>query len=171
MGHMNRTGFGGSWDTGLWLIAIFKLVKGLLLVAFGTGALLSLHQDVAGIVGRWIYLLRVDPDNRYIHALLEKLIVINPRKLEEISAGTFIYATLVWVEGVGLLLRKHWAEYFTAVMTASFIPLEVYELARRLNGRKIILIAINVMIVWYLVDRVKRRRGIEASSGQDGYKA
>ena len=138
--------------------SIFKLVKGVLLVAFGTGAFLSLHKDVSEIVGRGVYLLHVDPDNRYIHALLAKLVVVSPRKLEAIGAGTFIYAALVWIEGVGLLLRKHWAEYFTAIMTASFIPLEFYELARRFSGRKMIIIGINAIIVWYLVARIQRRR-------------
>ncbi len=128
-----------------------------MLVAFGVGTFLSLHKDLVEIVGRWVYLLHVDPDNRYIHALLAKLLVLSPRRLEAIGAGTFVYAALVWIEGVGLLMRKHWAEYFTAIMTASFIPLEAYELARRFTDRKMIIIGINVMIVWYLVARIQSR--------------
>jgi hypothetical protein len=37
----------GSRSTGLWLIAIFKLVKGLLLLAVGIGALTLLHKALA----------------------------------------------------------------------------------------------------------------------------
>ncbi len=147
-----------SSGTGIWLIAIFKLVKAMLLAAVGTGALLLLHKDVADVLAQWIDLFRADPDNHYVHRLLGKLMAVNDRKLEEISAGTFIYAGLLLTEGIGLLLRKRWAEYFTAIMTALFIPLEIYELARRLSVTKVIVIGVNVMIVWYLIGRIQRRR-------------
>ncbi len=159
---------GSHSDTGIWLIAIFKLIKGILLVAFGVGTFVSLHKDLTEIVGRWVYLLHVDPDNRYIHALLVRLMFVSPRRLEAIGAGTFIYAALVWIEGIGLLMRKHWAEYFTAIMTASFIPLEVYELVRRFSDRKVIIIGINVIIVWYLVARIQSRRKDESAAQTRG---
>ena len=41
--------------------------------------------------------------------------------------GTFLYALLYLVEGIGLLLKKHWAEYFTVVATGLFIPVEIWE--------------------------------------------
>jgi hypothetical protein len=53
--------------TGLRLIAVFKLVKGLLLLAVGVGALKLLHKDVGEVALRWVNVLRVDPDNRFIH--------------------------------------------------------------------------------------------------------
>ncbi len=55
---------------GLWLIAAFKLLKGLALLAIGIGALKLLHKDVASEVERWVNYLRVDPQNYYIHKLL-----------------------------------------------------------------------------------------------------
>ncbi len=51
--------------------------------------------------------------------------------------GTFLYAGLFLIEGTGLLLRKHWAEYFTIITTGLFIPLEVYELARHFTVVKL----------------------------------
>jgi uncharacterized membrane protein (DUF2068 family) len=133
------------------LIALFKLVKGLLLVGVAIGALKLLHKNVAETVADWIAILRVDPDNRFIHKLLAKLWFVNDRKLQEISAGTFFYAALLLTEGTGLWLRKRWAEYFTTLVTGSFIPLELYELARRVSAAKILVIGINVAVVWYLV--------------------
>jgi uncharacterized membrane protein (DUF2068 family) len=58
---------------------------------------------------------------------------------------------------MGLLLRKHWAEYFTIISTGLFIPLEIYELARHFTILKLAVTAINVLIVWYLVARVRSR--------------
>ena len=139
-------------------IAVFKLLKGFLLIAAGIGALRLLHKDVGEVFQNWIDILRVDPDNRYAHALLVKVPFVNDRTLKEISAGTFAYAALFLTEGTGLLLRKRWAEYFTIIVTTSFLPLEVYELARHVTIAKIVVILVNIAIVAYLILNVRRRR-------------
>src|SRR6267154_3432066 len=118
---------------GLLLIAAFKLIKGLGLLALGIGALRLLHKDVAAEIAQWLDALRVDPHNRYIQILIEKLGMVDDRKLKALSIGTFFYAALFLTEGVGLALRKRWAEYWTIVSTSLFIPLEVYELAKRVT--------------------------------------
>jgi uncharacterized membrane protein (DUF2068 family) len=142
----------------LLLIALFKLAKGILLLIVGFGALKLLHRDVASTVAHWVDILRVDPDNRYIHRLLTHVLAVTPAQLKAASAGTFFYAGLLLTEGTGLLLRKRWAEYFTIVTTAGLIPLEIYELVHRLTTAKIVILAINVAIVVYLIDRVRRAR-------------
>jgi uncharacterized membrane protein (DUF2068 family) len=45
-----------------------------------------------------------------------------------LSVGTFFYGGLFATEGIDLLLRKRWAEYFTIITTSLFIPLEIYEI-------------------------------------------
>ena len=143
---------------GLWLIAAFKLLKGLALLAVGIGALKLLHKDVADQMSRWLDLFRVDPDNRHIHRLLEKLSTLDDRRLKELSAGTFFYSALLLTEGIGLSLGKRWAEYLTIIATSSLIPLEVYELAKRVNLARVSLLLINIAVVAYLVIDVRRNR-------------
>ncbi|HZS08694.1 MAG TPA: DUF2127 domain-containing protein [Blastocatellia bacterium] len=150
-------------STGLKLIAIFKLVKGVLLLVVGIGALALIHRDVAQLAMNLVSSLHVDADNRHLHGLLVKLGLINSRRLEELSIGTFFYSALLLTEGIGLLLRKRWAEYLTVIATASFIPLEVYELIRRISFARIVVFGINIAIVWYLVVRLRRERQHELS--------
>lgn len=147
---------GESHSRGLLLIAVFKLFKSLSLLALGIGALNLMHKDVADQLERWIELFRVDPDNHYIHWALEKLSILDARKLKELSVGTFFYSALYLTEGTGLALRKRWAEYFTVVSTSLFIPLEVYELVKRLTLVKGILVLVNIGIVAYLVMELRR---------------
>jgi uncharacterized membrane protein (DUF2068 family) len=139
----------------LLLIALFKLVKGLLLLAVGIGAVKLLHRDITETVSDWVDFLRVDPDNRYIHGILARLLNLSPGQLKAASVGTFIYAGLLLTEGVGLLLRKRWAEYFTIITTAGLIPLELYELAKHVTAAKIAILIVNIAIVVYLVVRVR----------------
>lgn len=128
-----------------------------MLIAVGIGAIKVLHKDVATTVSHWIELLRVDPDNRLVHAAMVKILRVTPKQLKELSVGTFVYAGLFAVEGVGLLLAKRWAEYFTIITTGGLIPIEIYELARRFTPVKVAVLIVNVLIVWYLVMRVRRR--------------
>ncbi len=141
----------------LTLIAIFKLVKGFLLLAVAIGAVRLLHRDLAATVAHWTEVLRVDPDNHYLHALLSRVFRVTPKQLKELSAGTFIYAALLLTEGIGLLLRKKWAEYFTIITTGGLIPLELLEISHHVTPAKIIVFCINVAIVVYLIYRVRRR--------------
>jgi len=143
-------------DRGIRIITFFKLLKGILLFGSGVGLLNLLHKDVADRVMQWINILHVDPDNRYIQNLLVKASIVNERQLKELSVGSFFYAGLLLTEGAALLMQKRWAKYFTVIVTASFIPLELWELTERFSVAKLVVIAVNVAIVWYLVVRIKR---------------
>jgi uncharacterized membrane protein (DUF2068 family) len=141
---------------GLLLIAAFKLFKGFTLLAVAIGALHLLHRDVASVADQWINAFRVDPHNRYIHWLLTKLSSVDDRKLRELSVGTFIYAAVFLTEGTGLAFRKRWAEYFTIVTTASFLPLEIYELIHHATIAKGVALVLNVAVLVYLVWELRR---------------
>jgi uncharacterized membrane protein (DUF2068 family) len=142
----------------LVFIGVFKLVKALLLILAGVTALKLLHGDIPAALMHWTRVLRVDPDNRIVHRVLVRLLRVTPRQLSELSVGTFVYATLFSIEGVGLLLRKRWAEYFTIVTTGGLIPVEIFELARHFSVAKAVVLFVNVLIVLYLVERVRASR-------------
>jgi uncharacterized membrane protein (DUF2068 family) len=135
----------------LYLIGAFKLAKGLVLLAVGIGALKLLDRQTAAKVYQWANAIRADPGNRYIHKLLGRFSTLNEKTLRELGVGTFFYSGLLLTEGAGLLLRKHWAEYFTLIVTSSFIPLEVYEIVRRASFAKGFVLVLNVAVVVYLV--------------------
>ncbi|PYU86881.1 MAG: DUF2127 domain-containing protein [Acidobacteria bacterium] len=145
-----------SRGRGLRLIAVFKLLKGLALLALGIGALKLLHKDVAAVVEHWINIFQVDPHSHYIQLLLAKLSIVDDRRLKELSVGTFIYSAIFLAEGVGLALGKRWAEYLTIVTTASLLPLEVYELVKHVGIGKGVALVINLAVVAYLILELRR---------------
>jgi uncharacterized membrane protein (DUF2068 family) len=141
-------------DPWIFLIGLFKLFKGVSLLLVGFGLLKLLNRDVAAVTEHWIEVLRVDPENRFIHRWLVRIFNVTPRQLRELSAGTFVYAAIFLTEGTGLLARKHWAEYMTLISTGLFIPLEVYEIHRHFTLLKLVVTLVNVLIVWYLAARI-----------------
>ena len=143
-------------DATLLAIAIFKLIKGAILLALACGAMTLLHKDVAAQVEHWLDQLRIDPDNRYIGALLTKLNLVHTKQLKELSALGASYSVLFLIEGTGLLFRQRWAEWLTIVATTSFIPLEVYELVKKFTAVRLLLLMVNCAIVGFLVYRVRQ---------------
>ena len=141
---------------GLRIIAVYKLLKSLALLALGIGALNLLHKDVAAVAEHWINIFQVDPHSHYIRLLLAKLSIVDDRRLKELSVGTFIYSAIFLTEGVGLALGKRWAEYLTIISTASLLPLEIYELAKHAGVGKVIALVINLAVVAYLVFELRR---------------
>ena len=147
-------------ERGLKWIGGFKLFMGLLLIIVATGVLSLIHKDVEAVVEHWVNMLRFDPENRHIAALLEKLNLVEDRQLKQIGGLTFVYAGLLLTEGVGLLMKKRWAEFLTVFATASFIPLEIHEVITRFGIGRLSLLVINVGIVWFLIRSLKRKSGL-----------
>jgi uncharacterized membrane protein (DUF2068 family) len=149
----------GKRDKWLLLIAILKLIKAVLLLALAIGAIQLIFGDVAEDLERWIRRLNVDVKNPLLQAFPDKIDAMTPRKLSLVSAGSFVYSALFFTEGIGLLLQKRWAEYFTVIITASFLPFEIYELAvKGFSVFKLLLLLANIAIVIYLIWKLKHER-------------
>jgi hypothetical protein len=81
-----------SRDKIVWLIGLFKLAKGALLFILAIGLLKLINKDIAEVAERWINVVRVDPENRYVNAALMRLYSWDETKLKEIGAGIFVRA-------------------------------------------------------------------------------
>jgi len=152
---------------GLILIAAFKLGQALLFASIGVGALKLLHKDVGDVLERVAYHMRFNPESRIVNILLEKASLIDDRLLRRIGEVVFIYAGLDLVEGIGLYLEKTWAEYLTLLITASFLPWEVFEIIRRITLVRFSLLTVNVLVFLYLLKMVVARGKRTQESGSN----
>jgi uncharacterized membrane protein (DUF2068 family) len=143
-----------------WIIAIgaLKMLEALLCILLGIGAIKLLHKDLVDVATRLITALRLDPEGRFVNLILDRIALIGPHQLKQISAGIFFYAGLHTLEGTGLVLRKKWAEYVTLILTASFLPWELFELIRRFSWIKVGVTVVNVLVVLFLAVYVQVRK-------------
>jgi len=152
----------------LLAIGIFKLVKAGLLVAVAAGTLKFLDAHTADAIHRWARASQIVSSHEPLRRLLAFVLAADEATLIEISAVSLIYAALFATEGVGLCLRRTWAEYFTIIMTGSLIPFEVYELVKRVTVPKLVVTAINGAVLCYLIWIVRRashdRKAAQVSS-------
>src|SRR5689334_2059476 len=113
---------------GLLAIGVFKLVKSVSLLALGIMLLRWRHEDVGDRASDWIDAIWIG--RPYSDSLISRLSSLSEQTIEEVAAGSLVYSTLLMVEGVGLCLRKRWAEFLTVGIIASLLPFEFYELFR-----------------------------------------
>ncbi len=151
-----------------WIIAIgiFKLLQASAFILLGIGAIRLLHRDLMQVTEHLILALRFNPEGRFVNLILEKVAMINPHDLRRISAAVFAIAALDALEGMGLVLEQAWAEFVTLILTASFLPLEIYEMLRRITWIRVSLTVINLAVVIYLIyyvqARMRERRRLRA---------
>jgi uncharacterized membrane protein (DUF2068 family) len=145
-------------DRGLLAIGLFKVVEAVFFLLVGLGAIHFLHRDLGDAALRLAERLRIDPDGRLVTFVMDHLDEVTAHRLKQIGVATFFYAGLRLTEGIGLVLEKAWAEYLTVGATVSFLPWEVYEIARRSDWVRVGLLVVNLVVLAYLVWWLKRNR-------------
>jgi uncharacterized membrane protein (DUF2068 family) len=144
----------------LRLLALERLIRGLLLVALAYGVYrFEGSQDALGRVFRQdLPLLRpvadklgVDLQSAGPVKLIQQALSANPSTLRLVALGVLAYGALELLEAVGLWLMKRWGEYVAVIGTGVFIPLEIYELTEKQTWLRIGAFVINVFAVVYLI--------------------
>jgi uncharacterized membrane protein (DUF2068 family) len=82
---------------------------------------------------------------------LQKALATQPSRLTLIAVLLAVYAAIEAVEAIGLWLLARWGEYFAAVATAVFLPLEVRDLLRGVTPTRAGAFAINIAAVIHLL--------------------
>jgi uncharacterized membrane protein (DUF2068 family) len=152
-----------SHNQWLVLIAAFKFAQALLFIAIGVGARRLLHKDIGDELYALADHLRFDPESRFVNFILEKATLVHDAQLRRIGFVAFCYAGIGIAEGIGLYLEKMWGEFLTLVITASFLPWEIFEVYRRITWPRVSLLVINILVFLYLLklvtDRARHRGG------------
>jgi len=143
----------------LGIIAAFKLVKAILLIAAGVGALKLLNPTVEERLRQWLLALSFAYGRPFLLHVLARVSGLSDKRLGALGILAFAYSALFFTEGVGLWLAQRWAEYLTVIATASLVPIELYGVVHGASTIKIAALFTNLAMVAYLVYRLWHDRG------------
>ncbi len=82
---------------------------------------------------------------------LQRALATQASKLTLVAVLLAGYASIEAVEAVGLWLLTRWGEYFAAVATAVFLPLEVRELIKGVTFTRAGALVVNLLALGYLL--------------------
>lgn len=140
----------------LYAIIAIKLAKGILLLLLGAGVYHLRDRDLPQEFRQGLEFFHLDPEKSFFTDLANKIADITPVNVKVIARGTVLYSLFSLVEGTGLLFRVPWAGWLTIGESSFFIPIEIYELMHKSNRSMLVILALNVLIVWYLFQNRQR---------------
>jgi uncharacterized membrane protein (DUF2068 family) len=150
-------------------IALYKLVKVLLLLAVAYGELRLRDASLVAKLLSWASAKPYGLEHRIVSWLVELFSGMSASRVAALRIVTLAYAAFFAVEGIGLWMEKRWAEWLTVVVTASLVPLEIWEMFHRPSIGKLAILLGNAAIVAYLVWHVRRSNVLHAAAGADIY--
>jgi uncharacterized membrane protein (DUF2068 family) len=139
-------------------IAGERFVRGLLLVGIGVVLVTHTHTDWGRVLTTTARHLGLDPSRNGIRRLSSEASALSPHRLVLYGMAAMAYGVLEGVEGYGLFRRRRWAEYLTVVATSLLFVPEIWELVKKPGPLKAGGLAVNALIVAYLVHRLRRSR-------------
>jgi uncharacterized membrane protein (DUF2068 family) len=154
---------GGEHDAFIKVIIVERVLKSTILVAL---AIALIFANGRGWLDTWADYaqnqLNLDVGHGVITQLLLKLLLFagNFAHVDLVAMAAIAYALLEGTEGVGLAMRRRWAEYLTVIATGVLIPYEAYEVAHRPTFFKVGALLLNVAVVGYLAYRKRLFVGV-----------
>lgn len=154
---------GGEHDPFIKVIIVERIIKAIVLIAVAIGILVAGRM---GLLASWADnaqdQLNLEAGDSLIFQLLLKVIVYigNFSHTTLLAIGAIIYALLEGTEGVGLAMRRRWAEYLTVIATGILIPYEAYEVIRSVTLFKVGALLLNIAVVGYLAYRKRLFVGV-----------
>jgi uncharacterized membrane protein (DUF2068 family) len=155
-------------DTGVALIALFKLAKGLLPLVVGLGLLELMHAEIATLFSLLIEALHLNANSRLVHGLVLNVDALQPHTVLVAALISLAFAGILLVEGVGLWLELTWAAYLTVISTSLLLPYEFYEVMDERSMLWIAVLLLNLVTVLYLASRL-RRRALDSETDLQSY--
>lgn len=146
-------------------IGAYKLLKAALSLLGGLMILRLMHRNLPEVAEHWMGRLHIRPHSLLGGLILHRILLIKRGSLGLAAGLLFAYVPLAVAEGVGLMLRKVWAEWLAVITTAALIPLEMYENIQRFTWVRLAILLANVAVLLYLIVRIWRDRGKHATSG------
>ena len=154
-----QAGAGAGIARGVRLIAVFEALKGALVLIAGFGLLSLVHHDLQALAERLVRHSHLDPARHYPRVFMEAASHMGDSRLRSLAALAFLYAVVRLVEAYGLWHMRLWAEWFAIIAGSVYLPVEIYEIFRRVTWMRAAVLLINSFIVVYLVRvRLRSRR-------------
>jgi uncharacterized membrane protein (DUF2068 family) len=145
----------------LKIIAIFKILKGVLLLSVGI-SLLFLNSKTRWLdaIGDWVGDEVALVHSKPVLYLLNQLqIAVSGGQLRLTGLVSLFYAAILFTEGIGVYLQQRWAEFLMVFATAALIPFEIRHLWHHPSVIAALILAANCFIVWFLYRVLRREKG------------
>lgn len=147
-------------------IAIFETIKGVAALAASFGLLGLVHHDLRHLAVALIGHFHLPAEARYPALFLHYADVLQDANLRNLVLLAWGYAAIRLAEGYGLWRDRAWAEWLAALSGGLYLPFEAIHLAHRPNLINALVLTGNLVVVVYMVWRLRRRGRAQGAAAQ-----
>jgi uncharacterized membrane protein (DUF2068 family) len=137
-------------------IAAERAFRAVVLVAVGIALVTHPHADWAGEITRFAQRLGLNPNDNWIHKLIDDVRRIPASEDVVFGAIAIAFGALEGTEAYGLWRRRRWAEWLTVIATSLLLVPELWALSKSITPLKAGGLVVNLLVVAYLVSRLRR---------------
>jgi len=156
------------WSKGLRLIALFEVAKGLAGVVIAYILITQGERDIERLSNWLVERFHLDPTEGLGVKILLFAQHVDASQVHMLTALSFVYVAVRFVEAYGLWWERKWAEWFAAVSAALYVPFELWEIHKHPSPLKLILLGANIGIVAFLVKVISRDRKLRVQPASVG---
>jgi len=149
-------------------IAAERSFRALVLIAVGIALLSHPHADWASEITRLAQKLGLNPNDNWVQKILHEVKKVNADHNVLFGLLALAYGALESVEAYGLFHRRRWAEWLTVLATSLFLIPEAWALTKSVTPLKLGGLLVNLLIVGYLLWRLRRSRAREPARSVRG---
>jgi uncharacterized membrane protein (DUF2068 family) len=131
-------------------IALYKLVKVVILLLAAYGEVKLHDATLTAKILSWASARPHGLEHELVTRGLSWFSGLSESRVHALRLITLTYAAVFAIEGAGLWMQRRWAEWLTVVITASLIPLELWELIHKPSAGAALVTVANMLIVGYL---------------------
>jgi uncharacterized membrane protein (DUF2068 family) len=139
-------------------IALYKLVKVIILLLAAWGEVQLHDATLSAKILSWAAARPRGLEHDLVTHALSWFSGLSESRVHALRLITLTYAGVFAIEGIGLWMQRRWAEWLTVVITASLIPLELWELIHKPSLGAVAVLLANCLIVGYLYWHVSMRQ-------------
>jgi uncharacterized membrane protein (DUF2068 family) len=137
--------------------AIFEAAKGLIVLVVGLGLFSVMQFNIQDQADDIVRFLRLNPAHRFPRIFIAAMSHLENPQLLLLSISALMYAALRFVEAGGLWLDQVWAEWLAIIADSLFLPMEIFEITRKITTLRVCILLLNIAIVLFLTTVVIRR--------------
>jgi uncharacterized membrane protein (DUF2068 family) len=174
--HFSKT------SVALRTIAMFEVTKAAIVLLLGGGLFRLMHTSLDDVAERVVHVLHVSPEGKLSNLFFELASHASDRNLWVLALSSLAYVLVRLTEAYGLWREREWAQWFSLLSTALYLPPELYWMLGHPSWLKCAVLVINIVIFLFMVSlringrsRVVRsirrqssmRTGDQSSAGSD----
>jgi len=156
--HITKT------SVALRTVAIFDVTKAAIVLLLGCGLFHVMHKNLDEVPERVVQVLHVNPEGKLSNLFFELASHSSDRNLWVLALGTLAYASVGLTEAYGLWREREWAQWFSLLSTALYLPPELYWILRDPSWLKCAVLVTNIAICLFMLSlRVNRHSRVVRS--------